>query len=314
MAFIPHGYLADDEVEVAADPRVPEVKERILEHFREHEGDVFYERQLEVLFEDDYFHWLTARALRELEDEGRLASDLMTSNGEVLERDEAQREADLDRGGVPVVVEESDDGAEEVVFRFYRRRKPKLRSWKRKARAKLKVVREFVPLGKAMGKHTEVQFDGCFAGIGFKREAMNVREWAERRWTKSGHELDRVYSRDGVAYGAEIKNRLRYIQPREFYAKLDMCRELRLRPLFIVRMMPGDYIFKVFERGGFVIVFKYQMYPYGYGALAERVRLKLGFPTGTEIFMKTVERFEREGHLRILTEVKSAQRQGGEPA
>lgn len=275
MTVAPQDHLAQEADQEAGDPRVPKVKERILEHFRQHPEDVFYERQLAVFFEGDYFHWLTSRALRELEDQGKLASDFMRLSDNVAE------------------------GAEEVTLRFYRM--PRLRSWRRKAQEKVKVVREFAAIGKPMGKHAETQFDAGFAGIGFKREAMNVREWGGRVWTKSGHNLDRVYSRDGVAYGAEIKNTLRYIDAGEFYRKLAMCEELALHPLFIVRMMPGDYIFKVFERGGFVIVFKYQMYPYGHEALAERVRLKLGFPTGTEIAARTLKRFE-QGHLRMLVD------------
>ena len=39
---------------------------RLLAHFVDNPESVFYSRQLEVLFEDEYFHWITNRALRAL--------------------------------------------------------------------------------------------------------------------------------------------------------------------------------------------------------------------------------------------------------
>jgi hypothetical protein len=44
---------------------------RLLTYFEDNPDQVFYSRQLEVLFEREYFHWVTNRALRRLVDEGR---------------------------------------------------------------------------------------------------------------------------------------------------------------------------------------------------------------------------------------------------
>ena len=46
--------------------------------------------------------------------------------------------------------------------------------------------------------------------------------------------LDRVFERDGIPYGAEIKNTLAYIDRGELHVKLRMCFYLGLRPLFTV--------------------------------------------------------------------------------
>jgi hypothetical protein len=48
------------------DPVVDQAKESIRAFFDEERTNVFYKQQLEVIFEDEYFHWVTSRALSEL--------------------------------------------------------------------------------------------------------------------------------------------------------------------------------------------------------------------------------------------------------
>ena len=48
---------------------------RLLAHFEDNSEAVFYSRQLEVMFENEYFHWVTNRALRRLVDERRIISE-----------------------------------------------------------------------------------------------------------------------------------------------------------------------------------------------------------------------------------------------
>ncbi|HEX6729555.1 MAG TPA: hypothetical protein VF074_06075 [Pyrinomonadaceae bacterium] len=43
--------------------------------FKENRKGVFFSRQLEVQNEGEYFHWITNRAIRDLEDEGLIKSD-----------------------------------------------------------------------------------------------------------------------------------------------------------------------------------------------------------------------------------------------
>lgn len=45
------------------DPVVDQAKEEIRAFFGEERTSVFYKQQLEVIFEDRYFHWITSRAL-----------------------------------------------------------------------------------------------------------------------------------------------------------------------------------------------------------------------------------------------------------
>lgn len=48
------------------DSEEAKARARLLAHFVDHPSEVFYNRQLEVVFENEYFHWVTNRALRGL--------------------------------------------------------------------------------------------------------------------------------------------------------------------------------------------------------------------------------------------------------
>ncbi len=99
--------------------------------------------------------------------------------------------------------------------------------------------------------------------------------------------------RDGIYYGAEIKNRLGYIPQEEFEVKLQMCEFLKLTPLFIARMMPKTYIEIVRRAGGFSLVMKYQFYPISHRALANQIKAELGLPVDcpTRLQDSTLQRF-----------------------
>lgn len=80
-----------------------------------------------------------------------------------------------------------------------------------------------------------------------------------------------------MAYGIEIKNQLAYIESEEFELKLRMCRHLRLVPLFIVRWMPKDWIYRVHrEFAGFCLLFKWQLFPLGQEELVSRIKTEPG--------------------------------------
>ena len=72
-----------------------------------------------------------------------------------------------------------------------------------------------------------------------------------------------------------------------------MCHVLGLHPLFIVRYAPKSYINLVRTEGGFVLIFKYQLYPHNAVAFAREVRDTLNLPVDapTSIQEGTVQRF-----------------------
>jgi len=247
------------------DTKVDEAKDVLVRWFDEHRERVFYGRQLAVLFEKRFFHWITTKAVNELATEKKVRSETL-----------------------PLEVE---GGGEEV--RFYW--SPTLRYWRRQALRIRELIQEFSrpELTRALGLHAELLFDAALARVGFFPSAQDVRAYAGREWTKTGHDLDRLYERDKVVYGAEIKNGLGYIEQEELTIKLEMCEVLGVRPLFIMRMAAKSYVEQVRQRGGFTLLFGWQLYPYGHESLAKRVREELGLPVDCPraISEGTVKRF-----------------------
>lgn len=255
--------------EYERDAYVDLAKEDLNGIFSENPKSVFYQRQLQVIFESKYFHWVTVRALAELVDERLVASEeLPLPSGRII---------------------------------FYR--SPSYRYWKRAANEIVGLVSRFSTpeFAHALGAQGETMFDAALGWGGFTPKAKKVRVYREREWTGSGHDLDRVYERDGAEYGAEIKNTLSYIEKEELLFKLVMCKHLRLVPLFIVRMAPKNYVKLVAEHGGFTLIFKYQLYPFGQKGFADEVRARLRLPTDSPARIEdgTVKRL-LDWHLKRL--------------
>jgi hypothetical protein len=243
----------------------------VLEQFfEERPTHVFYDRQLCVQFEKRYFHWITSRALRHLVALKKVATDL------------------------EVIRDLRDEDGTQLTLRFYRN--PKHRYWLRQRNEMAALVRTFAgELGRALGQYGELLCDAGLGGAGFARAATKVREWKGRRWEQTAHDLDRVYVRDGIEYGCEIKNTLKYLPVEERGVKIAMCKHLGLKPLFVVRWLPKDHIHKIVNAGGFAILFEHQLYPIGQEALAEQVGKELGLPVKclTELPPDAVARFVR---------------------
>jgi hypothetical protein len=266
-------YEPDIREEEGARPRdavVDQAKDEIREFFDRERAGVFYKQQLEVIFESKYFHWVTSRALSELAAEGHIA---------------VEREVLPGTG----------------IITFYHANTH--RYWKRQAQEVIGIVAKFsAPAFTAgLGAQGELMFDAALASAGFLPTARKVRSHAGRVWNETEHDLDRVYERDGIAYGAEIKNTLKYIPRDELTVKLRMCKHLGLRPLFIVRMAAKSYINEVRLAGGFTLVFKFQLYPFGQKPFADAVREALRLPVDcpARIADGTVQRF-LNWHLHAL--------------
>jgi hypothetical protein len=256
------------ESELRDDLKLDEASSRLLRFFDEQPDEVFYEMQLEVIFEDDYFHWITTKALARLRDGGKIHSSL-----ELL----------------------PDVG--NIRFYFHRRN----RYWRRKAAEIKSLVQMFSrpSFTRALGNQGELLTDAGLSRVGFMERARNVSEFNGARWTESKHNLDRIFEKDGIFYGTEIKNRLSYISQSEFQIKSQMCKVLRLKPLFIARMMPRSYIYELFQHQGFALIMKHQFYPLGYEDFAKKVRDRLHLPVDcpTRLADGTLQRLLKY-HLR----------------
>lgn len=266
-------YWGDEEPEwePPRDTKIDQAKAVLLDRFfRSDMQAVYYGRQLEIALEKPFFHWITGNALTELRAQGTVAH------------------------------------VEEIAgpFRanFY---------WPRKHRYPRKQIRGHRSLIErfsspvftaALGDTGEQLIDAGFARIGFRILQKKVKEVDGREWPVSGHDLDRLVVRDGVRYGVEIKNRLQYIGKAELDTKLAMCAAWNIRPLFVARMMPANYIHQVRRAGGFSLLMQNQHYPLLAGDLANEVRERLGLPVLCirELPDTTLRRFEawHEKHLQ----------------
>jgi hypothetical protein len=267
---------AEDAVAAPRDGYVDLAKADLKRFFQEKSESVFYQRQLQVMFEGKYFHWITVRALYELEEEGSIV-------------------------GTAVPLLAGTETGTTVHITFYR--STSYRYWKRDADEIIKLVSRFSEpaFTSALGAQGETMFDAALPTVGFMPTGRKVRSYKGTEWTETKHDLDRIFERDGMAYGTEIKNTLGYIEKEELEIKLRMCKHLGIRALFIVRYAPKSYVDFVRQEGGFTLIFKYQLYPFGQKAFADEVRARLELPTDSpgRIADGTVKRL-LDWHLRTL--------------
>jgi len=153
----------------------------LKDFFEKHKEDVFYSRQLEVMFEDKYFHWITNRVIRELLKEGFIKSE----------------DVELFSGAWMRLIFHSS-------FRYYKTRLKNV----------VALVKEYSDpiISEVIGLHAEHLFLEGFSKNRFTLEGRNTRDFNSHEWTKSDHNLDFIFKRDNLCYGTEIKNSLSYIQ------------------------------------------------------------------------------------------------------
>jgi len=235
----PEGYPRDKVVDQA--------REALEEFFHANSEDVFYMQQLEVFFEKQFYHWITSKAINELIDEGLL--------------NEEER---------PLL------GATRVKFVFSRGH----RYHRRQIAEKLKVIREYSnpQIASACGRQAEVLFFNGLTGRGFVCHGQNTNEHKGKKWAETDHDLDFILERDRKTYGAEVKNKFSYIDEEELSIKLNICRSLGVKPLFIMRGSPKSYNYRIWQAGGYAMIFETEIYPFGQQDLVKRIKETLGLP------------------------------------
>jgi hypothetical protein len=236
---------------------------RLLAHFEDNPESVFYSRQLEVIFEREYFHWVTNRALRRLVEEGRIRTE----------------ERQLSTGTTIKLVWHKN-------FRFY----------KRAAEEVFKLVDYYTSAATdgALGMQGEHLVLAAFARQKFLLIAEETNTYGDIAWDKTKHNLDFIFERDGAAFGIEVKNTLGYLDIAEFLIKIRLCRHLGVTPIFAVRMLPETWAHALIQSGGYAMIMGYQFYPWTHKDVANRMRDELGLPVDTpkKIEQGTMQRFE----------------------
>jgi hypothetical protein len=184
-----------------------DVRKSLVDLFERNRKKVFFSRQLEVRFENDYFHWVTNRAIRALIVDG------------IIKEETRQLKS-----------------AGEIHLLWH----PSFRYYKREAAAVAKLVEEYSNpnIAGAIGLHGETMVLEGFARHEFVMKGRNAKVYGGKEWTKTGHNMDFIFERDSIAYGVEVKNALGYMDQAELRTKLEMCRWLGIKPVFVARMLP----------------------------------------------------------------------------
>jgi hypothetical protein len=229
------------------DKKIDEAKEELTAFFKGNNEDVYYMKQLEVFFEKKYFHWITAKAVNEMIEEGFLGKEQ-----------------------VPLQAGTS------VKFVFNK----SLRYYRRLIHRHIKVIRDYANpnIAIACGRQAEVLFLHALVNNGFLSHGQDLNEYGDRKWEETEHNLDFIIERDDTVYGCEIKNKWDYIEKDELDIKLKICEVLKLRPLFIMRASPKTYNWQIARMGGYAMIFEAQIYPFGQKILVERIKKDLGLP------------------------------------
>lgn len=199
----------------------------------------YHRKQLEVLFESKYMHWVTDRAVHSLIDEGFL-------------REKAIQ--------LPTF---------EVRF-VYRRN---LRYVSRAIRDRASIIRMYSnqSVSTATGEQAEFWFHYLSKGNSFRIIARNAKEYRGILWTKTDHNLDFIVEKDDIAYGIEVKNTFPYMENDEFEIKLEMCKCFGIIPLFALRAAPYSQIESVKNQNGLILIFRSKIFPPGYQQLVKNI-------------------------------------------
>jgi hypothetical protein len=250
----------------------PSAPDRYFQHaqaeihklYEEDRESVYYIRQLQVMFEKKYYHWITNNAVNGLQKIGflkdvRIPKEKGTSTRYFIHKSN----------------------------RYARRTINKME----------KVIEDYSQdhITRSCGHRAEDLFCKALAMRRFMPLASKVKHHNHKKWEKSGHDLDFVFSRDGVEYGCEIKNTLGYIDKEELRIKLEMCAFFGVRPLFIMRYSPKVYNNLIYEGGGFALIFESQIYELSQESLVKKIREVLGLPVvcSKAIPDGIIDRFEK---------------------
>ena len=227
------------------DPSQSSIREKLEVFFEKNSKEVFFSRQLEVQNEDTYFHWVTNRAVHDLVESGNVRSETRK----------------LKTGGEIHLLWHQN-------YRYYRR----------KASEVVKLVEEYADPNICIGMHGEAMVLEAFARFQFIMRGRHINSYQGKKWAETNNNLDFIFERDGVSYGIEVKNMLGYMDQKEFNIKMQICKYLNIRPVFVVRMMPRTWINELVENGGYAMIMKYQLYPWTHKELARKIAKKLNLP------------------------------------
>lgn len=252
------------------DPVEKEAEDVLKKFFEENSESVFFSRQIEIRHEDIYFHWITNRAIRSLIEQKYILTETRP----------------LKPGGA-------------IKLLWHR----KFRYYRRAATDVVKIVEEYAHpnIGGALGLQGEILVLEAFARNQFVLLGREINRIEELKWEKTAHDIDLIFEKDNIRYGVEVKNTLGYMDYEELKIKVEICKYLNFRPVFVVRMVTKTWVYEVAQQGGFILILKYQLYPWTHVELAKKVESELGLPVDAPRALEdgTMQRFMKYHHKNM---------------
>lgn len=222
----------------------------------------YFQHQLQVLYEKDFFMWVVARALENLVEEKYLVI--------------------FDKSNVPEL--RKMGGISDIKF-YANSKAVKTKLGRDRMRRHVvnaaKIVMEYSndEISSARGRHLEALVKAQLQILQFDIIGEHTNKYRRKRWTKSSHDLDFIARQreTGFTIGVEVKNTMALMPADEMRIKMDMCEHFGIVPVFATRWNK-PYVSEVASRGGFNWMFKTQIYPFGYENRVKKWFKKLSVP------------------------------------
>jgi len=136
-----------------------------------------------------------------------------------------------------------------------------------------------IKITKMLGEHLHSLVKYELRSHGFAIIDENTRTYSGRIWNKTRHTLDIIakHKEKNLEIGVEIKNTLTLPPKSEITTKINMCKELGVKPLFACRWL-DPYKNDIEMNGGFVWQFYDQIYPLGHDKFVQEIRKRFQLP------------------------------------
>lgn len=224
----------------------------------------FYITQLEVLYERDFFPWVTADAI------GVLTEDGIVTKFRKTDLPESEKLRNL--SDIVFVANRAAYSENPTLVR-------------RHAQTIAELVNSYShpTVTKAVGDQLEGLVKYEIRANQFKIDGVHTNKFKGKTWTETGHDLDIIaqHASGDLNIGVEVKNTFDLMDADEIDTKIDICHFLGLVPVFAVRWMK-PYIDCIRNQGGFSWIFKTLIYPPGFEDFTKSLFEKLSFPTRTD--------------------------------
>ena len=201
---------------------------------------VFYKKQIQVIFEDQYPHDVTGKAVNELIEDKFLKAEPRAFGKNM-----------------------------HAIFVC----RHNVRYTAMAIKMKTKILERFSDdeVNDGVGKYAEILFGHMFKKNQFKIIGRNINTLRGKAWSKSDKNLDFIIEKDRISYGVEIKNTFDYMPQDESEEKFEMCEFLGLLPLFPLRCPSELQYAQMKDVGGLALKFKTRIFPPGFQALVTNI-------------------------------------------